>query len=99
MFVAIADAEKNLALGGQDSAGGELPLGERDAEALADAHDFARAAHLWAQDDIDAREFAERKHAFLHAYMMRNRLLRQTQLWQLHAGHDLGGELRQRHAG
>ena len=85
LFVPLADAEKNLAFGRQHGAGGELALGEGDAEPLADAHHFAGAPHLRAEHDIDAGELAEREDAFLDADVRGNRLARQAQFRQLHA--------------
>ena len=47
-------------------------------KSLVDAHDFAGAAHLRAEDDIDAGEFAEGEDDFLHATYALGRAVRCT---------------------
>src|SRR5207244_1958887 len=60
VFVPLADADEDFALGGKHSTRGKLSLGKSDAEPLADAHHFARAPHFRTENYIDAGELAKR---------------------------------------
>ena len=106
-LVVVVHADENNAGLRQPLAGGELRLGEREAEGRRNTHHFAGGAHFGAENRIDAAEFVERKHGrlhgveivdgeFLHAIHVDDR---QIQVSELAAGHQARGDFRQRHAG
>ncbi len=97
-FVFIAHADKYPAAFRQTHAGGELRLGEGEAERRVDAHDFAGGFHLRTEQGIDAGKFIERKHRFFDGNMFGQNLLAQTEIFKLFADHNAGRQLRQPHA-
>ena len=98
-LVSCGDTEEDLPALRQQDAGRQLALGKRDREPFADPHHFARAAHFRPEHDVDAHELAERKHALFDRHVGGNRLGSDAEFPQGLAGHDLGGDLRHRHAG
>ncbi len=97
-LIRVFDADEDVALRGQGAAGGHLAFGEGHAEVVVDAHDFAGALHLGAEDDVHAGELAEGEDGFFDAVMLGDDFFGETEFLQGLAGHDLGGELWQRDA-
>ena len=63
------------------------------------AHHLAGRLHLGPENRVDAREPHEREHRALHEHAGDLDVLGQPELGERPAGHHLGGDLRQRHAG
>ena len=99
LFVAASDTDEDETAARQQHAGGQLALRERDRKPLADSHDLARAPHFGAEHNVDAGEFAERKHALFHRHMRGNWFAFDPQFAKLHAGHHLRGDFRDRQPG
>ena len=66
LFVAVIDTEKNRAFTRQALSGSELRFCERQSVRRGNAHDFARRAHLRAENRVDAAEFVEGKYRRFH---------------------------------
>ena len=76
-----------------------LRLGERRAERLGAAHDFAGRLHLGAEQRVDAREPHEREHRRLHEEAGHLQVLGEAQLGQRLPDHQARGDLGERRAG
>ena len=98
-LVVVADAQEHRALGRQLHSSGHLALGERHAEAHVDAHHLAGRPHLRPEYHVHARELGEREDALFYRGLPRARRLGHAKLIHAQPSHDLGGELRPRHAG
>ena len=91
--------EEHRATGGQGLAGGQFGLGVGQPETGGDAHHLAGRAHLGTQQGVGPRETLEGQHRLFHGLQRRHRFAREAQLGQAAAGHQLAGDLGQRHAG
>ena len=92
-----------MPLVGQPVAGGQLALGERQAEGAVDAHHLAGRAHLGPEHRVDLGEAVERQHRLLDrdvpAVDRRAQQALVAQLGERGADHHPGRDLGQRHAG
>ena len=99
LFAVAGHADKDGPFGRERDAGRDLTLGEGEREFLVDSHDFAGRPHFRAQNNVDAGEPRKRKDAFFHRRVPRPDFLGHSLFGQRHAGHDLGGNFRQRPPG
>jgi hypothetical protein len=95
-LVLVADAEEHFPLSWKHHPRCDLRLGERPPELGVDPHHFAGRFHLGAENRVDVRELDEGKDGLLDADVLRYDGVRQSELGQLPADHDLGGQFRQR---
>src|SRR5437868_3461579 len=65
-LVMVVDTDEDAARGGQQLSGGELCFGEGLAEVVGHAHHLAGGLHLWAENGVDAGEFAPGEYRRLH---------------------------------